>query len=145
VAALWRTHSCHGLNYCCDACNGSCTCSVNGKCSVEDDTKLEGGSVTATVAPKDDATPESDDDCTCAVSQVLHCKCGGGVVGWWVVGFRAAVVAAAAAAAGRLLSVPLAAFAGPAAGGATAAVHEETLCCYGVRRLCCAGCLNGNW
>ena len=24
---------CHGVEYCCDTCAGTCTCSVNGKCT----------------------------------------------------------------------------------------------------------------
>ena len=29
----WNGDCCVGVEFCCDDCNGSCTCSVNGKCS----------------------------------------------------------------------------------------------------------------
>ena len=31
----WNGDCCQGVEFCCDDCNGSCTCSVNGKCSTE--------------------------------------------------------------------------------------------------------------
>lgn len=29
----WNGNCCHGMEYCCNECDGSCTCSVNGKCN----------------------------------------------------------------------------------------------------------------
>jgi len=32
----WNGDCCQGMQYCCDDCNGSCTCSVNGQCATEE-------------------------------------------------------------------------------------------------------------
>jgi hypothetical protein len=38
---------CHGVEYCCDECNGSCRCSVGGKCHSEEEKVEQALSYTA--------------------------------------------------------------------------------------------------
>jgi hypothetical protein len=52
---------CHGVEYCCDTCDGSCRCSVGGKCHAEG--SLQAPKQGAVAIPKNETVKAKDDCC----------------------------------------------------------------------------------